>query len=416
MIVINTLVIVVFAFAIFITYLKIRYPFWSSQPVLHSYDLWRKLGRKPYIVYPNGPVKTKFCDFENVKTVPFLECSQQDISQMENIIQCYYMPTERIMYTMSAKHLAAFFTGGREPSMISFYNENKYTVDETTLDIKCSPQAIGIVSSRYLQFHYLEGEHYREYPLYYIDFLSVHRERDYTKICRHLIQTHEYNQRVNNPNVQCSLIKKEIELFPGVVPLVQYNTTTYNLRNNKFPLLPEHCSIIRVKKENISMLHDFLYTQTKTDARIFDVCIFPDIGSMVEQMEQNLLYIYCLHNGEDVYGYYFFKDVKTVYEIGGDGGRAGNVDAQTLHCVTSFANTRDERFFYLGFLHALHDVVKYNRDYKMLLFDEIGHNVLLYRHWRRKYTPIFTTPTAYYTFNLIFPVSPVNTERVFLLT
>ena len=412
MIIVNVLVILIFFSVFILAYIKIRYPFWSSQCVFHSYDFWRKWQRTPYTV-STAPYKTKYCDFENVKTYNYLECSQEEKTQMENIVQCYYLSTDRIMHTMNQKNLDAYLVGGREPSFISFYNENKYDISGVVIgnmvvrDIVTSQKPIGFLCSRYVHFFSLEGELYKHYPLYFMDFLSVHRERDYIKICRKLIQTHEYNQRQKNPSVASCLIKKEIELFAGVVPLVKYNTTTYNLRNNRFPRLPEHHTIVRITKENIDMLHDFFNIQTKTDARVFDICVFPDLGTLVELIQQNLLYVYCLQRGEDKFGYYFIKDAKTAYD--------DLEGASTLHCVTSFSNTTDERFFYLGFLHSLHDIVKYNRDYKMLLFDEVGHNTVIYTHWRKKYTPIFTSPAAYYLYNLIYPTSPLDQGRVFIL-
>ena len=419
MIVLNILVFTVLFLMIFVIYLKIKYPFWNAQPVLHTYDFFRKFKRKPFIILPNNPVKNKFCNFENINTKYYSGCSQEEKTNMENILQCYYIPNESIIYTMDQKNMDAYLVGGIGPSIISFYYDTKYDFSGNTVgdiivpDIVCSKVPVGFISSRYVHFYFLDGELYNEYPLYFIDFISIHRELDFAKTCRQLIQTHEYNQRINNPDIKCSLIKKEIELFDGVVPLVKYNTTTYNLRNNQFPLLPEQFNIIRVNKENIDILHDFIYTQTKTDARFFDVCIFTDIASLIELIEHNLLYIYCLKQGEDIYGYYFLKDVKTAYEnLSIECGS----DVFTLHCISSFSNTRDERLFYLGFLHCIHDIVKYNRDYKMLLFDEIGHNVVLYKHWRKKYTPILTSPTAYYLFNLIYPQSPIKPERVFILT
>jgi len=422
MIVLNILAFIVLFLTIFVTYLKIQYPFWNAQPVLHTYDFFRKLKRKPFIVLPNNPVKNKFCNFENIDTKYYSECSPEDKLNLENILQCYYMPNESIMYTINKENMDAYLVGGTEPSMISFYCETKYDCsggvigvgdDIIAPDFVCSTIPIGFISSRYVHFYFLDGELYSEYPLYFIDFISIHRERDFAKTCRQLIQTHEYNQRIRNPNISCSLIKKEIELFAGVVPLVKYNTTTYNLRNNQFPPLPDKINIIRVKKENIDILHDFLHTQTKTDARLFDICIFTDVASIIELIEENLLYIYCLKRDEDIYGYYFVKDIKTAYEnLSIEGGS----DVFTLHCISSFLNTRDERLFYLGFLHCIHEIVKYNKDYKMLLFDEIGHNVVLYKHWRKKYTPILTTPTAYYLFNLIYPQSPIKPEKIFILT
>ena len=422
MIVVNLFVFFVFSIAIIVIYLRICYPFWSVQPLLHTYDFWRKLRTTTFPVYPNNPVKTKYTDFENIQTMPYLECSQQDKINLLNLIQCYNISTERINLTVTNTDMDAYLTGSREPSFVSFYNEIVYDCSNILVgDITSVKNPIGTITSRSVRLYTksvataaTSTTPYDGFPLYFIDYLSTHRERDTKRLCRNLMQTHEYNQRIKNPNVISSLFKREITLLDEVIPLVRYTTTTYNLRNNRFPVLPPHHEIIRINKENIDLLIDFINIHTKTEEYMFDICIFPEITTLLGLIQHNLLYVYCLRRGEDIYGYYFIKDAKIEYEdlaiLGGDAAAA-----KTLHCISSFKNTNDDRFFYLGFLHVIHDIVRLNRDYKMLILDEIGHNVKLFSQWRKKYTPIFTSKSAYYLYNLIYPYSPVSQERVMIL-
>jgi hypothetical protein len=415
----------------FFTYIKIKYPFWNNQPVFHTYDYWRSLNNTPFIVYKFCPIKTKFCDFIYTKTINYLECSQKEKEQFVDLIQCYYIPNERIIHNIELKHFDAYFTGLGEPSFVSFYNENVYSIEtenetnqnsssnnvivkETIPEIKCSLYPIGVITSRHIKMFYVSNKNdtfYTQCNLYFIDFLSVHRERDKKTISRKLLQTHEYNQRIQNPNIKISLIKKEIELFEGVVPFVQFNSTIYNIRNNKFPKLPQHFHIVRIYIDNIHLLTDFIHLQKQSNSFGFDIFVIPDIGSLSELIKENLFYIYCLKKGEDILGYYFIKDVKTQYDDLTD----ENTTAHTLHCITSIINTKNERLFYLGFLHTLREIVKTYKIYKMIIFDEIGHNTVLVKHWRGKYSPIFTNKNAYYLYNFIFPRSPVLTEKVFII-
>ena len=83
----------------------------------------------------------------------------------------------------------------------------------------------------------------------FVDYLCVNRKQNQKKVYRELLQTHEYNTRILNKNVQCSLIKKEIELFEGIIPFVNYNTFTYKLRNNRVEKLPTHCFIVKLGGE-----------------------------------------------------------------------------------------------------------------------------------------------------------------------
>ena len=60
------------------------------------------------------------------------------------------------------------------------------------------------------------------------------------------MQSHEHNQRCLNNNICVSLIKKEIELFSGIIPFVKYNTFTYKLRNTKVQTLPKGYFIVEL--------------------------------------------------------------------------------------------------------------------------------------------------------------------------
>ena len=57
---------------------------------------------------------------------------------------------------------------------------------------------------------------YTQIPMYFIDFLCIHREHLPLKKTRELFQTHEYNQRIKNSNIVGSLIKREIDLLEGM--------------------------------------------------------------------------------------------------------------------------------------------------------------------------------------------------------
>ena len=108
---------VLFVFA----YIKIRYPFWNIQPVYHTYDYWRSWSRTPFVVYPYRPVKTKFCDVKNVKTVAYADCTPEQKKVALDLIQCYYLPTDRVLYSLGENDLDAIFTGGEKQAFVSYY-------------------------------------------------------------------------------------------------------------------------------------------------------------------------------------------------------------------------------------------------------------------------------------------------------
>ena len=101
-------------------YIKIRYPFWNIQPVFHTYDYWRYFYSTPFIIYKYLPIKTKYCDFEQVKTIPYLECSEKEKTDLVNLLQCFYLPSDRILHTITIDQFHQYMTGYNEPAYVSF--------------------------------------------------------------------------------------------------------------------------------------------------------------------------------------------------------------------------------------------------------------------------------------------------------
>jgi len=416
------LIVITITFLTMYAYIKIAFPFWNNQPVFHSYDYWRFFYQTPFYIYKYRPMKTKFCEFHQIKTIPYLESTSEQRKDVCNLLQSNYILNDRILFTILENDLDAQFTGTNEPAFLSIYNEKKYELIDKNIDstfieqyekIITNLKPIGYVLSKPMKIYFRESINqntYTETQIYYIDIICAKRELDQKKINRQLLQTHEYNQRLQNPIINCSLIKKEIDLFDGVIPLTEYNTYVFYLRNLNFPPLPPHFHITHIDIENIDKLTDFLFEQTHLDLTLskhyFDIFIVADMGNLISLIKQNLLYVYCLKNGEHIYGFYFIKDAKMQYE---------DIEGDTLQLIGSVMNCDSPSLFYSGFLHSIHNIIKKKTKYKMLLIEEISDNLVLLDYWRQRNTPIFTNKTAYYTFNLIFPSSPIRPEKCFIL-
>jgi hypothetical protein len=393
-------------------YIKIKYPFWNNQPVLHSYDYWRFLYQIPFIIYKYRPIKTKFYKSNNIKTIPYLEISEEQKKEVLYLLQSNYISNDRILLTIEDKDLDGIYTGHNETSYVSlYYDIPKYINDFSLLEIK---PLIGCICSNPINIYYqssLDDNVYTITKFYFIDYLCIKKEQDKKKLSRELFQTHEYNQRINNPTILCSLVKKEIDLFEGVVPLVEYNTIIYYLRDLKFSSLPQFFYVIQIEQENISILTDFLYVQTHLDLKKkhdhLKILTVIEISNYLELIKKNNYYLFCLKSGEHIYGIYFFKDAKMQYE---------DIEGNTLQFYGSINNTTEsESLFYLGFLHSIQKIIKKFPKYKMIMFENLGDNIIINNEWRKKNTPIFENKTAYYAYNWVYPSSPLLPERCLFL-
>ena len=405
-------------YVIFYGYIKIKYPFWNNQPVYHTYDVWRGFWSEPFYIYKYRPIKTKFYNSTNVTTIPYLDANTEQKGQVLQLLLSNYISNDRILLTMQEKNLDTSYAGHTDTPFFSVYIDKNFKVEENldlSKNIIVNSKVIGSLLSNPVNIYYQgspQDKVYTELQLYYMDYLCVHRELDHnkkSKVIRELFQTHEYNQRLYNQSVLGSLFKREIDLLEGVVPLVQYTTYIYYLHNVIFPPLPAHFEIVQITGETMDLLTDFLFVQTHLDlekSNHLTLLSVTSLGNYIETIKQNTTYIFCLKKGSFVYGMYFFKDAKMQYE---------DLEGNTLHFYGSVCNTDTAKLFYWGFLHSICLILKKQKEYKMLLFENLGDNTVLHRMWRQKNSPTLENKTAYYTFNWIWPGSPLRPEQCLFL-
>jgi len=357
--------------------------------------------------------------------------------------------------------LRAYLTGYTEPIIISIlYDRNWQTTvidaltDNTTNPAspivsfsQCNiPMPIGVMISRsatisFFSSQFIENSNVsNRYNCYFWDFITIHREHKHKNLARNLIQTHENRQRLLNPNVLISLFKKEIELCSGIVPLVQYQTITYSMNpffKNSVISFPSHIVLIRVIESNVHLLVDFLKNQENLQINkntgFFAFSAIADIGSLISLIRTQILFVYCLKKGEDIYAWYFFKDAKMNYE---DFAESSN---GTLQSIASISNVLSGRLFLKGFFAAILNILKTNPQFSVLSIENISHNSILISGIRQMsntadmdglttvdkmtrlrkllagLSMIFENPTAYYLYNFVYPSSPIFAENVFFL-
>ena len=384
-------------------YIKIVYPFWNTQPVYHPYDFWRRFASSPFIIQKNFPMKNKFCDFENVKTYDYLDI-QDNLQEIVDLVVSHYIPSDNVLFTVTKKHFNNYFTGQNNSSMFSLYYEKKYNYGEPGQTLLCSKIPVGLMTSRAITIFVRHKMMYIKYPCYFWDYLCVHREHRPKKISRNIIQTHEYNQRIKNPGVLISLFKKEGELSKGIVPLVLYNSYTFQIPMIKMNALPEHCIIVKTNKTNFTDFTDFLYKFLK-NSKVFHFVSIPELGSLKNLIESDNLYVYLLKKREHVLGMYIFKDAKIQYE---------NDSSCLIQCIGSILNCNNLDIFYNGFLHSLYNIT-WKTGYKNVLFENIADNAHIWEFFKYAVQDGMPEKNAYYLYNFVVPGSPLPAKNVLFL-
>ena len=392
-----------------LVYIKIKYPFWSHQPVFHSYDILKYWTKKPYIIQKGNPFKTKYlCD--NVLSVEFLDLPESKTDDAVQFIQEQYVESDKVLTMITKEDLIKDFIGYSNPSYISFYYDKKYEYDtnqeDTLPNIKINNILVGLMTSRAIKI-YMTQYNFEEY-IYFWDHICTHRNFQNKFLGRNLIQCHERYQRMNNKDIPISLFKREINLCDGVVPLCIYNVHTYPLENIKKPPIKNY-TIERVIHNNVAILFDFLYNITHNTLQMpFNVCIFPETNVLDGLIENGRIIVYALKYKSKILGMYFFKDPKICYDT--------NEDRNILECIGSILIHKDESLFFGGLLHAIYDIQQNAASkYKLIAFSDVMHNGQIIDRWKWKYNPICVTQTAYYVYNAVYPNMPYDSKQCFIL-
>jgi len=113
--------IISFLIVIIFCYRKIKYPFWNVQPVFHTYDFWRYYRTVPFYIQNDKPMKTKFLDFHNIIVLPYFEYKSGEIDEIINLLQCYYISSENVLFTINKKVIETYMTGNDGTSYLSIY-------------------------------------------------------------------------------------------------------------------------------------------------------------------------------------------------------------------------------------------------------------------------------------------------------
>tara|TARA_B110000858_G_C17778631_1_gene463559 strand:- start:159 stop:1454 length:1296 start_codon:yes stop_codon:yes gene_type:complete len=407
-------------FMILFIYIKLRYPFWNMQPVFHSYDFWRYFINIPFIIQNGIPIKTKYVDTK-VNTRTFLDISEKDVSKLTDLLQCYYISSDKMLTLTNASDIRIELTGQSHPSFVSFYEDYSYQKSENqygemdVLHTKQNPRdsmntiittinQIGCMTSRAIRLFIIDkNKEMHPFYAYYWDHICLHRDFQEKHLTRNIIQSHERYQRIYNPDVSISLFKKEIHLCEGIVPVVKYSFYTFELNKIKSPPLDKQFYITRIVQENSDLLSDLLYgiVHKETNNDQFGFCAFPEINVLDNLIKNNLMYIYVLRKHKHPYAYFFFRNTRTSY----DTVEEGNV----LECIGSIMNMQGnvqetQSTFFAAFLAALFDIQEnIQTTFKFLVLNEISHNHILLERWKWKYPPIFVNDAAYYLYNAVCP-------------
>lgn len=358
-------------------YISIKFSFWSKQPVFHLYDFHYYL-YKPQVIQNNLPNINKYCDFKNIITYDEKHLTDDMKQQCVDFISNHYLKNKISTYVPTKESFFPYLENNKYQSFISIFYSNPVMDDR---------EIVSIMTSKSLTMTNGKNKFY----VYYVDNLCVDKKFRKSGIAPKMIQTHEYNQRHHNKNIQVSLFKREGELT-GIVPLVVYDTFLFS------KISPSYLSTmykIKHETDNYDKIYNFI-TNMKNK---FECIIEPHLSNLLTLIKNKNIYIYSLSQNVTIMALYYFRNTYTTYN--------GN---NMMECFASISNCSDEQLFYKGFTQAYVDMTNKLKT-KHLLIENISHNHKLIDRIYDEYE--FKSPTAFFLYNYI--QQPINHNNCFII-
>jgi len=380
----------------FFIYIRIRYKFWSLQPVFHFYDIYywfRNVG----IIRHELPEKNKYVNMKNIKTKSITNFNENDNQEFLSLIKLHYLRDKSIIFNPRKENIMSYFTSNFADCFCSFYLEPEYLLDNKRNKMIPNEKLIGVITSRPLRI-IINNNRDAKFDVYYIDYLCVHKKYRNINIAPQLIQTHEYNQSYLNKNICVSLFKREGKLT-GIVPLTHYKIYCFNTKKwNRPYMLRPSLSLLLGDVQNIYYLYNFI-NETRNK---WDITILPEMSNLIELVKTNNIYVMMLVHDTKIKASYIYK--KTCLYI--------ENNKEVLSCIASINGLTNEEFIQ-GFKIATWTILEKNKNFKYCCVENVSDNNIIIENIKLRTAPFMVTQSAYYFYN--FAYSTFKHNKVFIL-
>ena len=343
-------------------WIKIRFQFWSRQPVFHIYNIYYWLFYQG-IIQKELPEKNKFYIY-NYQTDNYIPKDS-----IVEFIGKHFLNRPDIVYKPTIEAMTVLFKQSIQPLITTYHKDN---------------QLVGCITARRLTIS-INNYTYPtriEMSCYYIDFLCVHKDYRKQNIAPTLIQTHEYNQR-EKTKIPVSLFKREGELNV-IVPLVLYKTYGY---------------VIYKWKQEITTMSISAKQLVYIISRLNHIIcrIMPNLSTLIDLVESKLLTIWIIGNINNIAAIYIFRDAQTVYR-----------KKNCIECLGSYNFTLSNDIFLKGFTSSLSQL-----EYRFVFVENLGDNYIINQLLGQQLTPSTVCPMAYYLYNYVY--KPIKASDVLII-
>ena len=356
--------------------IKLRYRFWASQPIFHTYNLWYWLV-PPGIIQHNIPEKTKFFD-PLIDVMRPHNISTEKKALIFSFLKMHYEYLKKIAYNPSKGSIITLLKGNSYISLrYSSYKKN----------------IIACLTSRPLECNI--GN--QTLTVSYFDYLCVHPKYRKKGAAAKLLYTHYQSTRAlgNQPvfvfkrTGSCG-INTPIALFKTyIVASKPYERVNLQLPNN----ISTHI----IQTYNCELLIHFL-----REVRMnFDCVIKPKTVHLVDNISNGYIIPTVILDNQTVVCVTLFKNPQIYID-----------DNLVLECIGSYCRRGYEKYFKSSFTNSI-VLLKKKFNFSYIKIENISHNYHLIKKILKISIPKWILSQGYYFYN--FAYRPFFSPNVFII-
>lgn len=358
---------------------KLKFPFWSRQPVFHFHNL-KYWFFPPGIIQHGKPEKDKFYD-KNIYFDTYTNTPTKKKVLFAQFIKGHFLPHKTEKWSPPTKGVLNYFKGHNKKTYLSMmYDKNNFKL-------------ISTMSTRPLDC-YIGNQ---KLSLGYVDFLCVHQKYRKRGLAPKIIYSHYVNSRYKSKDT-VFLFKRE-GATTLIVPLTAYNNYVFDIFYWD--------KLVRFDQPNIKTIlitpqtfHYFVYVYERLMESNFDCLIIPNINHIKLLVKDKQMFITVTLIDKEPYDCFIFHNTYTTYN-----------GKKSVECIGSFKET-DESVFVLGFLCSI-SLIYEMMPFTRLFIENISNNNILIKNILKRYEPIAKLKASYYFYN--FGYRPFESSKVFIL-
>ena len=335
---------------VFHLYNKLKYRFWSIQPIKHSYNIFHNLGNNSYVIQKELPKINRYTNIVDIKTKSLDKYTDNERKEIISFIKKYYLQTDNFHYSPQQDNIFPYLDFSNHKGFISIYYRPTYIIENNA--VKNDNEYIGIITARVL---YINFNNIKMVPAYYTEHLSIKPEyRDKNKgingdFIPKLLQTHIYHIRHANHKISVGLLKfynKPHIIKPlTTVYISGFQIKTLTLRNMPHPKF----NLIEISNSHSTLLNDFLTRQQKH----YKCVIMPQLSNLLALIKSQNLLIYGILYNNKLVALYVFKNIFTYYGKKNSAQEETTKEPNTLLSIASMNEDRYRELLVWGFLMSV---------------------------------------------------------------